>query len=303
MQGSPLSSRDLTDLVVLAALWGASFLFMRLGAGEFGALPLAFVRVAGASALLLPLLCWRGQGGLLRRHWRPLAVIGLLNSALPFTLFALAALVLGIGLMAIFNATAPLWGALIAWLWLAERPGAARAAGLAVGFAGVVALSIGKADLRPDASGLSPALGIAACIVATMLYGFAANYAKRAAAAVPPLAVATGSQVVATLALAPLAWWAWPATPPGARAWVAALLLALLCTAIAYILYFRLIARVGTARAMSVTFLIPAFAALWGYVFLGELPTAAMLAGCAVILLGTALATGVLRLPLPAARS
>lgn len=298
-----MSGRDLTDLVVLAALWGASFLFMRLGAGEFGALPLAFVRVAGASALLLPLLWWHGQGGLLRQHWRPLAVIGLLNSALPFTLFALAALVLGIGLMAIFNATAPLWGALIAWLWLAERPGASRAAGLAVGFAGVVALSIGKADLRTDASGLSPALGIAACVTATLLYGFAANYAKKAAAAVPPLAVATGSQVVATLALAPLAWWAWPATPPGARAWVAALLLALLCTAIAYILYFRLIARVGTARAMSVTFLIPAFAALWGYLFLGELPTAAMLAGCAVILLGTALATGVLRLPMPAART
>ncbi|MBX3602740.1 MAG: DMT family transporter [Rubrivivax sp.] len=292
-----MSGRDVADLVLLAALWGASFLFMRLGAAEFGPLPLAFVRVAGASALLLPLLWWRGQGGQLLRHWRPLAVVGVLNSALPFSLFALAALVLGIGLMAIFNATAPLWGALIAWLWLAERPSGTRALGLAVGFAGVVALSIGKADLRPDASGLSPAIGIAACVTATLLYGFAANYARRAAAAVPPLAVATGSQTAAALVLAPLAWWFWPAAAPGARAWVAALLLAVLCTAIAYILYFRLIARVGAARAMSVTFLIPAFAALWGYVFLREVPTPAMVGGCAVILLGTALATGVLRLP------
>lgn len=298
-----MTGRDLGDLVVLAALWGASFLFMRLGAAEFGALPLAFVRVAGASLMLLPLLWWRGQGGALARHWRPLAVIGIVNSALPFSLFALAALVLGIGLMAIFNATAPLWGALIAWLWLADRPGASRAAGLAVGFAGVVALSVGKADLRPDASGLSPAIGIAACILATMLYGFGANYTKKAAAAVPPLAVAAGSQSVAALVLAPLAWWTWPASPPGARAWVAALLLAVLCTGIAYILYFRLIARVGAARAMSVTFLIPAFAALWGFVFLAEVPTAAMLGGCAVILLGTALATGLLRLPRPAART
>jgi drug/metabolite transporter (DMT)-like permease len=298
-----VSGRDLADLVVLAALWGASFLFMRVGAAEFGALPLTFVRVAGASVFLLPLLWWRGQGGALARHWRPLAVIGTVNSALPFALFALAALVLGTGLMAIFNATAPLWAALIAWVWLADRPGASRAAGLAIGFAGVFALSVGKADLRPDASGLSPAIGIAACLAATLLYGFGANYTKKAAAAVPPLTVAAGSQFAATLLLAPLAWWAWPAVTPGPRAWAAALLLALLCTGVAYILYFRLIARVGPARAISVTFLIPAFAALWGFAFLGELPTAAMLAGCAVILLGTALATGLLRLPWPLRRA
>jgi drug/metabolite transporter (DMT)-like permease len=298
-----MTGRDLADLVVLAALWGASFLFMRMGAAEFGALPLAFVRVAGASALLLPLLWLRGQGPALARHWRPVAVVGIANSAVPFTLFALGALVLGTGLMAVFNATAPLWGALIAWLWLADRPSASRVFGLAVGFAGVLALSYGKADLRADASGISPAIGIAACIVATMFYGFGANYAKKAAAAVPPLAVAAGSQAAAALVLAPLAWWAWPATPPGMRSWLAALMLAVLCTAFAYILYFRLIARVGAARAISVTFLIPAFAALWGFVFLREVPTAAMLAGCAVILLGTALATGMLRLPWPAVRT
>ena len=215
--------------------------------------------------------------------------------ALPFALYALAALVLSAGLMSIFNATVPLWGALIAWVWLHDRPTATRAVGLAIGFAGVAWLSIGKAELRPGASGVSPAVGIAACVAATALYGFGANFAKKAAARVPPLAVAAGSQFAATVLLAPLALAAWPATPPGASAWGAAVLLALLCTGLAYILYFRLIARVGAARAISVTFLIPAFAALWGFVFLGERPTAEMLAGCAVILLGTAMATGVLR--------
>jgi len=292
-----MKGRDLADLLALAALWGASFLFMRMGAAEFGPLALVFVRVAGASLLLLPLLWWQGHGAALHRHWRPLLVVGLANSALPFTLYALAALVLSTGLMAIFNATAPLWAALVAWVWLHDRPGASRSLGMLVGFAGVAGLSIGKADWRADASGISPALGIAACVAATALYGFGANYTKKAVAAVPSLAVAAGSQLAATLLLAPLALAAWPATPPSARAWGAALLLALLCTGLAYILYFRLIARLGAAGAISVTFLIPAFATLWGYLVLREAPSAEMLAGCAVILLGTALATGLLRLP------
>ena len=122
-----MRGRDLADLLLLAALWGASFLFMRVSAAEFGPLALAFVRVAGASMLLLPLLWWRGQGAALPRHWRALLVVGLVNSALPFALYALAALVLSTGLMSIFNATSPLWGALIAWIWLHDRPTAARA--------------------------------------------------------------------------------------------------------------------------------------------------------------------------------
>lgn len=292
-----MKGRDLADLLALAALWGASFLFMRMGAVEFGPLALVFVRVGGASLLLLPLLWWQGHAAVLHRHWRPLLVVGLTNSALPFTFYALAALVLSTGLMAIFNATAPLWAALVAWVWLDDRPGASRSLGMLVGFAGVAALSIGKADWRADASGISPALGIAACVAATALYGFGANYTKKAVAAVPSLAVAAGSQLAATLLLAPLALATWPAKPPSVRAWGAALLLALLCTGLAYILYFRLIARLGAAGAISVTFLIPAFATLWGYLVLREVPSAEMLAGCAVILLGTALATGLLRLP------
>ncbi len=281
---------DLAELVTLAAIWGASFLFMRLGAGEFGPVALAAVRVSGATLVLLPLLAARGQVGELRRHWRTIFVVGALNSALPFLCFSYAALSISAGLSSIFNASTPLWGALIAWAWLHERPTLPRTLGLAIGFAGVVGLAWEKASFKPGGSGWA----IVACLVAAMLYGLSANYTKKRLQGVPPLALATGSQLSAAVLLAlPALWW-WPPTMPSARAWAMVGLLALLCTGIAYLLFFRLIAHVGATNAISVTFLIPAFAVLWGWVFLAEPLTPAMAAGCAVILLGTALATGVL---------
>lgn len=292
-----MSRRDLTDLLLLAALWGASFLFMRLGAHEFGPVALVFLRVAGASLMLLPWLLWRGEGLALRQHWRPVAVVGLVNSALPFLMFAVASLALTAGLMAVFNATAPMWAALLGWLFWQERLNTSRAAGLGIGLLGVVGLSWGKADLNDNVLGVSPAIGIAACVVATLLYGLGANLARRQLQGVPPMATAAGSQLVAALALAVPAWWWWPQQTPSASAWLAVALLAFACTGLAYVLYFRLISNVGPTKAISVTFLIPAFAMLWGAVFLHECPTPAMLTGCAVVLLGTALATGMLRWP------
>lgn len=295
-----MTRRDLADLLLLAAIWGASFLFMRLGATEFGPVALVFVRVAGAAALLVPLMLLRrpqGQGGAWRTHGWPIAVVGITNSALPFLLFAVASLVLTTALMSVFNATASIWGALIAWLWLKERLAPLRWLGLAIGVLGVVGLSWGKADFKASEHGVSAAVGVAACLAATWLYGLSANISRRWLQGVPPLAVAAGSQAAAALALAVPAALMWPATNPGATAWAAALALSLLCTGLAYILYFRLLARTGAANAMSVTFLIPAFALLWGFVVLGEVPTGTMLLGCGVILLGTALATGLLRGP------
>ena len=293
-----MKPRDVAELCLLGALWGASFVFMRLGATEFGPAALVFVRVAGASLLLLPLLAWRGEMNVLRQHWRPIAFVGLINSALPFLLFMVAALVLGAGLMAVFNATAPIWGALIAWLWLGERLGPSRWLGLAIGVAGVLGLVWGKADFRPGEHGISPALGIAACVGAAVLYGLAANVSRKRLAGVAPMAVAAGSQLSAALLLLLPALWSWPAVNPTPAAWGAAATLAGACTGLAYVLYFRLIAHAGAANAISVTFLIPGFAMLWGWLFIGEQPTAAMLLGCAVILLGTALSTGLVRLPM-----
>ncbi|HRI17308.1 MAG TPA: DMT family transporter, partial [Burkholderiaceae bacterium] len=217
-----------------------------------------------------------------------------INSALPFIAFAYAALSITAGLSAIFNATAPLFGALVAWLWLGERLATTRWWGIAVGFGGVALLawtSAGSpAAFKPGGSGWA----VLACIAATVCYGVAANYTRRRLTGVAPLAIAAGSQAGAALVLVlPALWW-WPAAAPSIGAWGAVAVLALVCTGIAYLLYFRLIAHAGPANAIAVTYLVPLFGALWGGLFLGEHVTPAMLGGGGVILLGTALATGML---------
>ncbi|MFL6660923.1 MAG: DMT family transporter [Rhizobacter sp.] len=287
-----MKSSDLAELVSLAALWGASFLFMRMGAAEFGPFALVAVRVAGATLFLLPLLKARGQMGALATHWRRIAVVGLLNSAIPFLCFGYAALSITAGLSSIFNAATPLFGAVIAWVWLKDRLTPSRIVGLAIGFAGVLWLAWDKASFKPGGSGWA----IVACLVATLCYGLAANYAKKRLAGVPPLALAAGSQLSATvfLAIPAIVWW--PAVMPSQGAWITAALLAIACTGVAYVLYFRLIAHVGPANAIAVTFLIPVFAVVWGWIFLDEGLTPQMVIGCAVILVGTGLTTGVLKL-------
>ncbi|MFN3860042.1 MAG: DMT family transporter [Roseateles sp.] len=285
---------DLGELVLLAALWGASFLFMRLGAHEFGPVALAFVRVALASLLLIPLLALRGGLGALRTHWRGLLLVGALNSAIPFALFSFAALSITAGLSSIVNATTPLWTAVVAFVWLRQGLTRLRVLGLLIGFAGVAFLAWDKASFKPgaDHSGLWALL---ACLGATLCYGLAANATRRWLSGVPPLAVATGSQASAALLLALPAAGLWPAQSPGGLAWASALGLAVLCTAVAYVLYFRLMSRVGPTNAVSVTFLIPLFAILWGWLFLSEPVTVQMVAGGAIVLVGIALALGLVQ--------
>jgi drug/metabolite transporter (DMT)-like permease len=288
-----MKRRDLVDLVMLAALWGASFLFTRMAAPAFGAFALAEVRVAVAALVLLPLLALRGDLTELRRQPARFTLLGAVNTAIPFTLFAWAALSITAGLASILNATAPLFGALIAWVWLRDRLTPLQWLGMAIGFGGVLWLAMSKASFSAGGTGWAILAGLGA----TLSYGLSANVAKRFFNGVRPLAVAAGSQTAAALLLFPFAVLAWPATSPAPRDWAAAIALGVLCTGIAYILYFRLIARVGPATAMTVTFLIPAFAMLWGGLFLGEQVTATMIAGCAVILAGTSLAIGLLRHP------
>ncbi|MEO7151576.1 MAG: DMT family transporter [Burkholderiaceae bacterium] len=285
-----MKAADAGELLLLAALWGASFLFMRVGAPEFGAIGLAAVRVGLATLVLAPVLLWRDQWPLVRAHWRPIALVGILNSALPSVLYGHAALSISAGLASIFNASTPLFSAVIGWFWLRDRLTPARSVGLAIGFAGVVGLAWGSASVSPGSSGYA----VVACLGATLCYGIAANYTKLALQGVPALPVATGSLGAATLALALPALWAWPERAPSPAAWSAVALLAVVCTAIAYLLFFRLLARIGPSNAIAVTFLIPAFALLWGGWLLDETITPAMVAGCAVILLGTGLATGLI---------
>ena len=297
-----MKPRDLADLVLLAALWGASFLFIRLGALEFGAVPLAALRCLGAALFLLPILLLRGQGAALRARWRALAWVGVVNSALPFSLYGVALLAINAGLSAIFNAATPLWAAAIGALWLHERLGRTRVLGLCIGLAGVAGLAWSKAGFSANEHGVSATLAIAACLLATALYGYGGNFTKKHLSGVPPMALATGSQLSAAVLLALPAWLLRPATLPSAIAWVSLALLAILCTGLAYILYFRLIVRTGPTNAAAVTFLIPAFAAVFGWLFLGEAITPSMLIGGAVILAGTALAMGLLPRGVPLAQ-
>ncbi|MGH6624557.1 MAG: DMT family transporter [Burkholderiaceae bacterium] len=283
-----MKQRDIVDLIALAALWGASFLFTRMAVPAFGAFALAELRVAVAALMLLPLLAWRADFSELRRMPKQFLLLGAVNTAIPFALFAYAALSITAGLASILNAAAPLFVALIAWVWLRDRLTSLQLIGLAIGFAGVVWLSGAKAEFRPGGTGWA----IVAGLVATLFYGLAANVTKRFFSGVRPLAIAAGSQSAAALLLAPAAVVFWPETNPSTRDWAAGIALGLFCTGLAYLLYFRLIARVGPARAVTVTFLIPAFAMLWGALFLGEPITGTMIAGCAVIIAGTALASG-----------
>jgi drug/metabolite transporter (DMT)-like permease len=283
------------DFVLLAAIWGSSFLFMRIATVEFGALPTAAVRVAIAAVFLLPLLWLRGLGPQLRQHWKPVFVIGILNSGIPFACFSFALLSITTGLSAILNATVPLFGAVIAWLWFKDRPGGSRVLGLAIGFAGVALLAWDKASFKPDASGLAPGWAVLACLLATLCYGIAANATKRYLSGLPALVTATGSQVGATLGLALPALWLWPARTPSLQAWLALLVVGVVCTGIAYILYFRLIEQAGPSRALAVTFVVPVFAVFYGVLFLGEAVTGWMLFCGFVIVCGTALSTGLLR--------
>jgi drug/metabolite transporter (DMT)-like permease len=291
----PISS--IIDFAALAAIWGASFLFMRLAVVDFGFVATAFLRVAIAAAFLLPLMLWRGLGPEFRRHWWKIGLIGLLNSGIPFMLFSFALLSITTGLSAILNATVPLFGALVAWWWLKDGLTGSRVLGLVIGLAGVAMLAWDKASFRPDASGLAPGWAVLACLGACVCYAFAASATKRYLTGLPPLVTAGGSQLGAAVCLAIPAAFAWPQQAPGMQAWLALAAVGILCTGVAYILFFRLIEQAGPARALAVTFVVPVFAILYGALFLSESVTPWMVVCGAVIVCGTALSTGLLKLP------
>lgn len=278
------------EFVLLAALWGSSFLFMRQAALEFGPIATAGLRVAIAGGVLAPILVLSGHWGAFRAHARRILLVGLINSGIPFLLFGFAVLSISTGLTAVLNATVPLFGAVVAWLWLGDRPGRWRTVGLALGFVGVALLSWNKASFKPGGTGWA----VLACLAATVCYALAASYTKKYLMGIPPMATAAGSQFGATLGLLLPTVWAWPAQPASGAAWGAVLAVGVVCTALAYLLYFRLIEAAGPARTLTVTFLIPVFALGYGALLLGETITPWMV-GCGVVILaGVALATGLI---------
>lgn len=282
-------------MLLLAALWGSSFLFMRISVREFGPLPTAAVRVGIAALMLLAIAAWRGVLPQLRQHWRLVFAVGILNSAIPFASFAFALQTITTGLSAILNATTPMFGALVAWLWLRDKPDGWRIVGLLLGFTGVAMLTWEKATFHPDASGIAPGWAVLACLLACICYAVAASFTKKYLTGIDPLVTATGSQIGATLGLALPAALLWPTQMPSAAAWAAGTVTGVLCSGLAYILFFRLIARAGPQKTLSVTFLIPVFAVFYGAVFIGETITPWMVICALVIVAGTALSTGLIK--------
>ena len=280
--------RDTVELLLLAALWGVSFMFMRIAGPEFGPFAMVEVRVVIAALFLLPMLLLREGFGQVRENWGRIAIIGACNSGIPFLLFTYSILHITGGLSAILNGTAPLWTALIAWAWLSDRLSFGQVLGLFIGFAGVYLLVWDNLTLSLSGT----LLAILAATFGAFLYGLAANMTKRYAGGISPLAMSTGSMMTATVIVLPGALLAWPEEPVSLGAWSSVIAMGVGSTALAYILYFRLIRNVGPARAIAVTYLVPVFAMLFGAVFIAEKITLMMIVACAVIFLGTALATG-----------
>jgi drug/metabolite transporter (DMT)-like permease len=280
-----MTTRDWSGLLLLAALWGASYLFMRVGAPEFGPVPLIGIRLILASLPLVPLLWWRGGLGAWRRNAWPIFVAGLFNCALPFCLIAWAELALPAGPASILCATTSLMASLWAAALYGERFTLTRIIGLALGFAGVAALvfhdqqSAGSVQILPSL----------AVLLASASYGGVAHYTRKRLVGIPALTVTTGSLASAALLLLPLTIWGWPQHAISTQAWLSVGGLALLSTSLAFLFYYRLIARVGATRATAVAYLIPLFGVLWGVLFLGEPLYLGMLFGAVLILGGVGL--------------
>ncbi|MCB1943808.1 MAG: DMT family transporter [Candidatus Accumulibacter sp.] len=285
-----MDAASITRLFCLAALWGASFLFMRVSVPAFGPVALIMWRVAIAAVFLWLASRLVRQPLRLGHRWKHFLIIGILNSALPFLLFAYAAQTLPASLLAILNATSPLFGAAIGAVWLRTSLTGAVALGLGCGLAGVTVL-VGQ---NLALVGGSEWAAIAAGLLAPLSYSLASLYTRARPGLATPFDNAHGSMWMAALVVLPLFLFAPLRQAPDAADWLAVALLGVLCTGAAYLLYFRLIDDVGATRALSVTFLIPVFGVLWGTLFLDEAIGWHTVLGGTLILTGIALTAGLL---------
>ncbi len=286
-----MSNRDFFNLILLAAMWGASFLFMRVSVPEFGAVPMMTFRVLLAGFMLLPLVFIKRRQQVLKSNWKVIGFVGVINSAIPFTLIAYSTLYVTAGFASVLNAATPIFASLVALIWLGQRLSKLAAFGLLVGVFGVILLVWNKLDFSQNQS----VLAIAAGLGGTLFYGIAANFSKQKLVGIDSLSIAAGSLIGAGIFLLPFSIAYWPAEMPSMQAWINVSILSLACTAYAQLIYFKLIESAGATNATTVTFLIPMFGLLWGYLFLNEVFEVTTLIATVVILLGTAMTTGLLQ--------
>jgi drug/metabolite transporter (DMT)-like permease len=283
-----VSAADAARLVALAAIWGGSFIFIRVAAPALGAVWTSEGRVLIGGLALLLWLRLAGFDPQWRRYLPFYAAVGVVNSAIPFTLYGFAGIHLPASTMAFLNATSPMFGLLVGAATGTERVTARKVAGLIAGSAGVALVA------RPEAGGSAEAMfgiAVAACLLASFSYGLTGLLVRRWGAGVPSRGVAVGSQLTAAAMLLPLVPFTAPAAAPSLLVAANLLALGLLASGLALMLYFRLMADVGATRALTVTYLVPLFAFVWAALFLGESLTPAIAMGGVLILAGTILVT------------
>ena len=282
-----VSLRDIFELIFLSAIWGSSFLFLRLTSPVFGPIFLIEMRVLSGLAVLLPLVLFLGKRAEFQKHWKMIATVSLMNMAIPFCFFAFSAVYIGAGLLSIINATVPIFSACVAYVVYQERLSRSSLLGLLIGFLGVVVLMF-----NPDESfGSSGWLAILSALLACLLYGTAINLTVNNLQGVSGLTITAGGLFVSSLVLLPFALWARPEVLPVGNIWWSVFALGIVCTGFGFVMFYRLIDRIGAGRAIMTTYLIPVFSILWGNIFLGESVTLIMVVGCILVLLGVGLTT------------
>ena len=279
--------RDLIELLILSALWGSSFLFLRIASPEFGPVFLIEIRVASGLVVLFPICFLMGKLGELISHWKMIFIVGLSNMAIPFCFFAYSALNMGAGVLSLMNATVPFFTAIIAFVFFRQGMNRLALVGLLVGFFGVVVLVFDPSE----SSEVTSQLAILSALFACVLYGAALNLVAHKLRGVSGISITTGGLLFSAIVLLPLAIIQRPEIMPQGQVWLSVLALGIICTGFGFLLFYRLISRIGSQRAIMTTYLIPLFSILWGSLFLEESITLFMIFGGMLVLMGVGMTT------------
>ncbi len=289
MKAAEPALEDYLVLILLSAIWGASFLFLRISSPVFGPFFLIEMRVASALLVLLPVCIILGKQHEIVANWRAIFLLSICNMTMPFCLLAYATLSIGAGFASIINATVPFFTAIIAFILWQQRLALNAVVGMLIGFFGVVLLML---DYSGPLSSSGNLLAIGAALLGSVFYGLAINLMAKYLPTVSGVAVTTGSLIFSSLSLLPLALWQMPENMPTGSIWFSVLALGIICTGFAFVLFYRLISRIGSNLAVTNTFLIPLFSLFWANLFLAEEVTLFMLFACTLVLMGVGLTTG-----------